>query len=345
MLAAVGDAHETEAAEAVAVDAPARPRPLEGLGAAGPAGVLALQRIVGNAAVSRMVAARRNVARLVEDPAAGGIKFTNPDLQAVFDANKPGTKEQLAAMRLLDQEVKGVWSKLDWVKLRKSAAQRVYNPNMMAQGPLGTCGPATVLNFLDTNDPQSYALLVLEVFRDGKARTRKVNSKLRDSAPQAGMDSLDWMLMSAVQDITNDWYDYYGTPEDKREGTSSSDQRWMYKKLANVEEAKTLDTPKHDDVLPAAKQVNGVVGTAGVSVNMHVSASVLQNPASAENERNHVIRLLKPITIVENADDSKSNVEFDAFTWGQIWHWKGTVNQFIHMIWGFTIASTKKGVI
>jgi hypothetical protein len=343
----VGDAHAQEEV-ATAAPADAAERPLLRGAPSSADGVLALQRMIGNACVSRLVAARRSVARLVEDPSAGGITFTNPDLQKVFDANKPGTPNQLAALRLLDSERKGVWSKITWAQVAKSAAERVYNPNLMAQGQLGTCGPATILNFLGTNDPQGYALLVIEVYRDGKGRNSKVNEKLRGKDPLPGMDPVDWMMMSAVQDIQNDWYDFYGTPEgqeSKREGTSSGDQRWMYKKFANVEEAKTIDTPKHGDVLPAAKRVNGVVSTPGVSINMHVSASVLQDPTSVENERNHVIRLLKPISITENADDSKSSVEFDAFTWGQIYHWKGTVNQFIHMIWAFTIASTKKGVI
>src|SRR5690349_17685757 len=82
---------------------------------------------------------------------APAVKFTNADLQSVYDANKPGTPDQLAALRLLDSERKGVWSKITWATVAKSAAARVYNPNMMAQGSLGTCGPATILNFLGTN--------------------------------------------------------------------------------------------------------------------------------------------------------------------------------------------------
>jgi hypothetical protein len=410
----VGDAHESSVAEtAPAAEAAQRVRADAGPGAfgtslptsIGPGGVLALQRTIGNAAVSRLVAARTPalmVARLVdpdspeyvrgyndgranqpavpaplsgdalanyeegyrrgkaeaeaagtsnapvekpapETPAVDVVTFTNPELQQVFDANKPGTAKQLAAMRSLDRDVKGVWSKLTWATLAKSAAQRIYNPNMMAQGGMGTCGPATILNFLGTNDPGAYASLVIEVYRDGTGGGKSVNSKLRDTAPLGGMDSLDWMLMSAVQDVTNDWYDFHGTAqgvEPKHEGTGSGDQRWAYKHFAGVSKAETIDTPEYKDVLPAARRVNGVVSTKGVAINMHVSAAVLQNPTSATNTRNHVIRLLRPITIVENADDTKSLVEFDAFTWGQVFHWKGTVNQFIHMMWAFTIAAT-----
>jgi hypothetical protein len=276
-------------------------------------------------------------------PALEVIEFTNPDLQQVYDANKPGTTGRLDAMRALDRDVKGVWSQLTWAQLVKSAAQRIYNPNMMAQGSLGTCGPATILNFLGTNDPLAYANLVVEVFRNGEGNGKSINKTLRGSAPQPGMDALDWMLMSAVQDITNDWYEFYGTKEGaqaKREGTGSSDQRWAYKHFAGVTKAETIDTPEHGDVLPAARRVSGLVTKPGVSVNMHLSAAVLQNPSSGPNARNHVIRLLKPITITEDADDAKSSVTFVAFTWGRVFTWKGTVNQFIHMIWAFTIAAT-----
>jgi hypothetical protein len=361
----VGDTPEHQDVEATVSEAARAGRGMADWGgaglapaSAGPGGVLALQRMIGNAGVSRLVAERGSaavaarptapalrLARLVDDPI-----FQNPYLETIYEANKPGTPEQLTALRMLDTDapLTGVWSGIKWGQVARSAGARIYNPNMMAQGVLGTCGPATILNFIGTNDPQAYIALVIEVFREGKAKGSKVNSKLRGTAPQPGMDALDWMMMSAVQDISNDWYDFYGTPEGqdaKREGTTSGDQRWMYKKFAGAKESETIDTPKYKDVLPAAKRVNGLVGTAGVSVNMHLSASVLQNAASAENKRNHVIRLLKPISITENADDSKSVVEFDAFTWGQVFHWKGTVNQFIHMMWAFTIVSKTKGVI
>ena len=277
------------------------------------------------------------------------IEWDNPYLETIYEANKPGRPDQLAALKTLDGPPRtGVWAQLTWGKLVKSAGERIYNPNMMAQGTLGTCGPATVLNFLGTNDPGAYAALVISVFVSGKAKGYAVNSKLRGAAPQGGMDPLDWMMMSAIQDVQNDWYDFHGTAEgveSKREGTGSSDQRWMYKKIAGAAEAETIDTPKSKDVLPAARRVNGVVSNPGVAVNMHLSAAVLQNAASAENKRNHVIRLLKPIAITEDADDSKSRVEFEAFTWGQVYPWKGTVGQFQHMMWAFTIASMKKGVI
>ena len=170
--------------------------------------------------------------------------FTNPDLQQIYDANKPGKPNQLVAMKLLDTTVTGVWSKLTWGPLAKSAAARIYSPNLMAQGSLGTCGPATVLNFLGTSDPPAYAALVIEVYRDGTGKGSGVNKKLRDATPQPGMDALDWMMMSAVQDITNDWYDFHGTKEGeeaKREGTTSGDQRWAYKKFAGVVDATTID--------------------------------------------------------------------------------------------------------
>ena len=187
-----------------------------------------------------------------QTPAVDVVTFKNPDLQQVWDA--------------------------------KSAAQRVYNPSMMAQGALGTCGPATILNFLGTNDPRGYADLVVEVYRrrDGEGQEHQPEAAGHRAAGPGMQDALDWKLMSAVQDITNDWYEFYGTKEGEqkeREGTGSSDQRWAHKHFAGVSKAETIDTPKHDDVLPAARRVSGLVTTPGVAINMHLSAAVLQSPA------------------------------------------------------------------
>lgn len=313
-----------------------------------PTAVLSLQRQIGNAALNRLLQAdaRRVLARDEKSPAA---PFTNPDLQTIYDANKPCGDQQYSALKGLDEERTGVWSQITWKQVAKSAGLRIFNPNIMAQGDLGTCAAATILNFIGTSNPVRYVNLVISIYTEGKDfNGSSVNSTLRGKSPLTGTDPVDWMMMSAIQDIQNDWWQFYGQKEgedSKREGMNSSEQRSAWKRFAGVSEARTIDTPKHDDVLPATRKVNSLVTQPGVSISMHVSASVLENAASVENKRNHVIRLLKPVQLTENADDSKSVAEFDAFTWGQTFHWKGTVNQFIHMIWAYSIFSMREGVV
>lgn len=312
--------------------------------------ILRLQRSAGNRAVLRVIARRRQLARLrVLGP---DEVYQDPNIKKVAERYSP-SEEQIAALHLLDKDPKnapgGAWSHISWGDIAGDAAERVCNPTAFDQGSLGTCGLAAILNFDARVDPKGYVGLVQECYTQGKLKGSRLNSKLLGNTPQPGMPVVDWMLMSGMQDKTNDWYDYYGRPEDKREGTTNPDKKWAMKKYAGALEAKIIETPKAEDVLPATRTVNDLLAKHpdDVEVIISVSASVLQNPASDENKRNHAIGLTKPAKITEDAsgDPTKGTVEADVFTWAQIKRWSGTVRQFQHMVWAYTVSSRKKGVL
>ena len=344
-------APETEAEAAPLVVSSPRAAILTPVRSPAQAEVLRLQRSAGNQAVLRLISSRRA-------PAARGVlarddSFTDPAIKRVSDRFAPSREDQKAALHLLDKDPAkapvGGWAHVSWADIAADAAERVCNPNAIDQGSLGTCGLAAILNFEARVDPRGYVGLVWECFLEGKLRGSRLNSKLLGNAPQPGMPVVDWMLMSGMQDKTNDWYDYYGRPEDKREGTTNPDKAWAMKKYAGAVETKIIETPKAQDVLPATKTVNDLLTRYPdeVEVIISVSASVLNSPASDENTRNHAIALTAPVRITEDpsGDPTKGSVAADVFTWAQIMHWTGTLRQYQHMVWAYTVASRRKGLL
>ena len=335
---------------------------------AGPAGILALQRSAGNRAVSRLIARSARPGRVlardtilkdletkIEDAKAG--KYKDPKIQAVHDRNKPGTEAQRLALAWLDwsSAPSSKWANLTWANVAEQAAERAFHPNLINQKALGVCDMAAVLNFEATVDPAGYTQLVYECFSQGTMKGKKLNSKLLGNTAMAGQDEVDWMLLSGMTDSTNDWYQYYGRPDpnpmkwsdSKREGFLAGDDKWALTKFAGAVETKVIDTPKAADVIPATKTVNDLLTKHpnDVAVLIRLSASVLQNPASDENNLNHTVRLTKPALITEDPDPTKGTVKADIFTWGGILPWSGTERQWQHMIWAFVVASRAKSVL
>jgi hypothetical protein len=321
----------------------------------GSAGILELQRLVGNRGVSRLVARSVNPTRVLARRRYADRDFLAPKIQAVYDRNQPATKHQQWGLELLDfnplDPPSGKWANLSWANIAEQAAERVFHPNLINQKDLGVCDMAAVLNFKATVDPWGYAALVRECFTQGTLEGSKVNSTLLANTAMPGQDEVDWMLLSGMTDLTNDWYSYYGRPDppgkSKREGFLEGDDKWALKKFAGAVATKVIDTPKAENVIPATKTVNDLLTKypQQVAVLIRLSASVLQNPASDENTLNHTVRLTKPAAITEDPDPTKGTVKADIFTWGRILPWSGTERQYQHMVWAYVVASTTSGLL
>jgi hypothetical protein len=361
----VGSAPAAET-EPVPEPSPSVPAPAGAVGAV-PARILALQSAAGNRAVSQWIArsprvlARQGIFDMVQtkiDDAKAG-KYVDPKIQAVYDRNKPGTENQRLALAWLDWDPasapSGKWTKLSWSKIAEQAAERVFHPNLISQKQLGVCDMAAVLNFEATVDPKGYAELAWECFTQGKVKGKSLNSTLLGNDAMAGQDEVDWMLLSAMTDTTNDWYSYYGRPDPekpkwsdaKREGFLAGDDKWALKTFGGALETKVLDTPEAADVIPATKTANDLLRAHPdeIAVLVRLSASVLQNPGSDENNLNHTVRLTKPALITEDPDPTKGTVKADFFTWGNILSWSGTERQYQHMVYAYVLASRTKGLL
>jgi hypothetical protein len=299
--------------------------------------LLRLQRTAGNAAVGRLVRSQRVLAR---EPGSGAaVTFKDPELQKIYDANKPGTLAQQVALQLLDGPRSGPWKGLSWPAVAKGLAERVYRPEMIDQKSLGTCGPASVLNANASHDATDYVMVAIELFETGKLKGEKVNDTLLGKSAPSGMDPSDFMLMSSIQDRMNTIFEYHGEPG-FREGGGSGTMRSNLKKYSGVVEAVTHDCGWWG-VLKEAQWASDLIknNPKDIIVMMHLSADVLQDPTSKENPRNHVIRLLGPISITD------VEVKFDAFTWGAKRSYTFKVKDFERMMYAFTAGSRKAGLL
>jgi hypothetical protein len=300
--------------------------------------ILALQRTIGNRAVARMVA--RSVSRghrrvLSRDTPT--FVYQDPGVRQVADQNPSMTSDQRSALESLDQAhglIKSAWSKLKWEDVSAGAADRVVHPEHIDQGPLGLCGPAAVLNYLAATTPGTFEYDVEAIYHDGKWGSKKINSTLLNTECQPGMNPCDWMMMSALQDLSNDWFDYNGrTSVLPREGTLDIDTAWMLQAFTKVGATSSLWC-KLTGVKERTQKVSDLLAKYGdkVAVLVDVDSKTLADE-SARGSEDHVIRLLKPVVW---GDDQ---VQFEVFSWGRNWKKSYKRENFEHMVDGYLIGA------
>ncbi|MGA2009318.1 MAG: hypothetical protein ABSH51_02115 [Solirubrobacteraceae bacterium] len=306
--------------------------------------VLSLQCTAGNGAVTRLVGARRSVgdpvARLSRDTAT--TAFSDPAIQSAYDANKAVTSsDQLSGLELLDREhgvIAGPWAKLDWAQISGSAADRMYHPEHIQQNPLGLCGPAALLNYVATATPGTYAYDVISIFEDGAWGGKKLNSTLLGNAALGGMDPCDWMMLSAIQDLSNSVLDYNGRETKYRDGQSIGDLQSSMTSLTKIQKT-TEYSCGYWGVKEQSLKVNDLLARYGngVCVVMEVDSTTLQ-AETARGSNDHFIRLLKPMTYGEDS------VGFTVFTWGSNRSLTFKRENFEHMVDGYVVGATRSDI-
>ena len=300
--------------------------------------ILGLQRSVGNRAVARLVSGRQSPQRLLSREAA--TAYVDPGIQKVSDANPSLTSDQQGGLQSLDQAhgiITSAWSKLKWEDVSAGAADRVANPSHITQSPLGTCGPAAVLNFLAATEPGTFAYDVQSIFESGRWGKKQINQTLLNNECQPGMDPCDWMMMSAFQDLSNDFLDFYGRPSGLRAGGFDSDAAWMLTAFTKVSKTKSLWSEVFG-VKGQTEKVSKLLATYGdkVAVFVDVAAETLQNENSTGSE-NHFIRLLKPVVW-------GPKVQFEVFSWGKNMTKAYKPENFEHMVYGYLVGAVDPSV-
>jgi hypothetical protein len=260
----------------------------------------------------------------------------------VTDAHPSPTPTQTKALQALDVNAVGVWTNLGWPTLSVGAAQRIFNPEMINQSVLGLCGPAAALNGEALLAPESYAQLVVSLFQSGKIGKNSVNDTLKGATPPAGMDQSDWMLMSALQDVNNTVYQYYGkndkAQEKKRAGQPTGQVEDDLKATGCV--ATTTYSCFNWGEIDAAEKANNLLQAhpADVEVIIFLSSGLLTGTKDATSDPNHFIRLLKAMSINE------VEVKFDAFTWGSNRSFQFLVPEFKKLVSAFIVGTRSKDV-
>ena len=309
--------------------------------AVGPRSILALQRAAGNAAVTRLLsegpprvpARARSISR---QATATAPEYKAPAIQKVFEANgKTGSGAQTAALFLLDKPRTGPWTSLSWDEVAKGAAERVYRPSLIDQATLGICGPAAALNASAERNAVDYVLDVIVTFTDGTAAGTKVNKTLLAKAAPAGMAQVDFMLLAAMEDVTNTVFEYHGEAG-WREGKTTGDVETLLQKFAGCVKTTTYSCFYWGE-MDAAKQTNDLLSKHGkdVVVVIFLNADLLNKKKTDDTDPNHFIRVLSPMSI------SATDVKLDAFTWGSNRSFAFSIKEFEKLVSAFIVGARK----
>lgn len=265
--------------------------------------------------------------------------YVDPGVKAVADANPKLSAEQRGGLGMLDQQhgmIDQAWSQLSWDDVSAGAAQRIATPSMVYQGTGvgGLCGPAAIVNWMAECEPGTYAYMVATVYElGGISDKKKCNETLLGTSCQPGMSPVDWMMMSAMQDLSNDVLSYYGRSSMlPRGGTIDSGTAWILEAFTKVQKTSSLWC-KLTGVKERTAIASDLLRTYGdkVCVLMDVDSTTLKNENGRGSE-DHVVRLLKPITW----DDT--TIDFEVFSWAQYWKKSFKTENFEHMCDGYLIG-------
>jgi hypothetical protein len=206
------------------------------------------------------------------------------------------------------------WSQLDRAKVAKRLRQLAADPDVLNQGVMPLCGPATFLNAWGRIDRQNFVGFAINLFDQGVARVGDIvmqpGSGLRGQTPPAGdlrETQADWMLMSALRDWGNDFYDYDGTPGDDGGTWAKELVKWLEESghFGRVTDGTSASYPGLNEALALDADTSG-------TVMVFVNADLIDLNAAvpAASNLNHVVGLRGKIEKV-NGD-----VEFRFWTWG-----------------------------
>jgi phosphatidylserine/phosphatidylglycerophosphate/cardiolipin synthase-like enzyme len=216
----------------------------------------------------------------------------------------------------------------------------VRNPSLVEQGSLNLCGPAAFLRVWIDRDPVSFVRFAAELFEKGSAKLGSMEVEagedLRErdyygsalpamkkrAAPGADVaeyicPSADWMVMGALRDSANFFFDFEGMPdEDVSAATTPAE-------VADWLRASKLYSSVSDDgnwiFTQGLSHALGLRPGPGEDVVLLVNAHVLSGSTKKKSNDfisrafpNHFIVLESPIT-----QPTADTVRFDYWSWGE----------------------------
>jgi hypothetical protein len=224
--------------------------------------------------------------------------------------------------------------KLDRATVMDRLENLVKDPNLIDQDSLNLCGPAAFMRLWLARDPQAVVDFGIELYDKGK-------SKIGSYAVEPGDDSLiaedyatiaaaagagfapqaDWMILGAIRDAENLFFDFEGKPEeDASAGTFPGEvQEWLEATglYGNVRDEGNFFLTKGLDHALALKP--GPSRDVVLLINTHVLKEMNVSTGQKKSDEfflsafpNHYVVLSSEIK--ETAD---GKVQFDYWSWGQ----------------------------
>ncbi len=275
--------------------------------------------------------------------------FLYPWIEDAWD-RRTGTLSpgQERALRLLDRMFFGTWRNLRWPEIASGAAQRILDPSEIDQRLLNVCGPAAALQPVAETYADRYASLVIEVFTRGTVQGRPVNPGLLAAIPQTSMSPVDWMMLSALQDVeraadpSRVTAPYLGAPDALhalvvRENQTTLQVEDELRRLDQCVQTRTYDCTRRLGWVTEVSRLLSQHPGDTVCVAF-VDAAVLQGSATTSAAPNHFIRLVSPMNV------SGSTVSFRAFTWGGTSSYSFPWPVAQQLVWNFIVGCRTAGV-
>lgn len=212
-----------------------------------------------------------------------------------------------------DAAMQAPWPHLDESQVISRIQQLKQHPHMFNQGALGLCTAAAFYRHMILRDPEGFENFATTLYRTGSGYLgelhvrpgldlRRVNySALVASTPNFPPQA-DWMLMSALRDSENWFFDFEGTTDE------SFAIRTSAKELSEWYEETGLYVSVEFTEERSLEKIKEIRKTSNNHIALWIRVSLLQ-PVKGT----HIITLESPMVIDEAAD----TITFDYWTWGQ----------------------------
>jgi hypothetical protein len=195
------------------------------------------------------------------------------------------------------------------------------DPNVMDQGDLNVCGPATFFHLWIRHNPLAVVDYATSLFEIGSGRigslTVKPGSDLKaqnyGAVARSSTPPAEWMMLSALRDWENDALDFEGTPEDGASGITLPAELAKWMKASGA--YRSVDDDGNWMLSKDLSHALALAPSASCDVIILINANIIESAAGRKRTLldhfpNHYVRLVDPIT------RSGSDVTFRYWTWG-----------------------------
>ena len=159
-----------------------------------------------------------------EDPLSAKYPFYSPysfsgnrvidmvDLEGLEPASPEMKEKALNALKEFGTEIRSVkWTYISRQMFIQSATNVIQNPKVIDQQGTPLCGVASALYVMAQYDPESYARMAIELYRDGEtksinglfSKTIEVNPELTKTRPTNGLSHVDYIMLTSIKHSYN----------------------------------------------------------------------------------------------------------------------------------------------
>jgi hypothetical protein len=232
----------------------------------------------------------------------------------------------------------GMWPKLDRNTIADQLIARIKNSNLVAQGNMDLCGPATMVRNIARDFPVRYAQAGIQLFELGQSKilalSLKPGPKVRSFTPPWNTPQADFMILASMRDAENWIFSPVGTFEGfasmTMPGTMESwFERAGYSDVREDTYLSYLTKPHWYVQLLQIKKMNALFDK-GYKIALLIDSDMLEPEERTGHSRNpdHWVTLASKISSPDFGDED-SDIYFDVYTYGGIFSFgRGLVTEF-----------------